>query len=225
MHHIDHEQLMLCISNGYTSLHRDRYSIYPIDIDIYNIDINVASTAGPPQGHRGGEAGYTTHPPATQKQTIPQTRATPQPSTTGPQGGGIPTIHHAWGGGLRRCTIYIYIISLKASFTSLLISSGTLRQLYLGVLWLYTRESWLPHVIGALAGKEQGPKLRLSFRRCHAQLGRSRRGRLWFQEALQSTCGTPLCTDSKCFYDLSHSKLRRRPRPPHSKQLTSRSKR
>jgi len=29
---------------------------------------------------------------------------------------------------------------------------GSLRQLYLGVLWLYTRESWLPHVVDAVAG-------------------------------------------------------------------------
>lgn len=29
---------------------------------------------------------------------------------------------------------------------------GSLRQLYLGVLWLYTRESWLPHVMDAVAG-------------------------------------------------------------------------
>ena len=80
MHHIDHEQSMLCISHGYTSLHRDRYSIYPIDIDIYiyNIDINIASTAGPPQGHRRGG------------------------------GRGIPTIHHAWGGGCDAVP-YIYI--------------------------------------------------------------------------------------------------------------------
>ncbi|CAK9064775.1 unnamed protein product [Durusdinium trenchii] len=28
---------------------------------------------------------------------------------------------------------------------------GSLRQLYLGVLWLYTRESWLPHIIDAIA--------------------------------------------------------------------------
>ena len=28
---------------------------------------------------------------------------------------------------------------------------GSLRQLYLGVLWLYTRESWLPHVVDAMA--------------------------------------------------------------------------
>eukprot|EP00435_Cladocopium_sp_Y103_P024136 s167_g5.t3 len=29
---------------------------------------------------------------------------------------------------------------------------GSLRQLFLGVLWLYTRESWLPHVMDAVAG-------------------------------------------------------------------------
>ena len=55
---------MHCISHGYTSLHRGRYSIYPIDIDIYNIDINIASTAGPPQGYRGGGGVY---PPYTMR--------------------------------------------------------------------------------------------------------------------------------------------------------------
>ena len=40
------------------------YIIYPIDIDIYNIDINIASTAGPPQAHRGGGGVY---PPYTMR--------------------------------------------------------------------------------------------------------------------------------------------------------------
>ena len=121
MHHIDHEQLMLCISHGYcTSLQRDRYSIYPIDIDIYNIDINIACTAGPPQGHGGGEAGYTTHPPATHKQTIPP----PQPSTTGPQGGGggvYPpyTMRGGGGWGSRPCTIHIYVYISRIGLTAL----------------------------------------------------------------------------------------------------------
>ncbi|CAE7201169.1 unnamed protein product, partial [Symbiodinium pilosum] len=35
---------------------------------------------------------------------------------------------------------------------------GSAQQLYLGILWLYTRESWLPHVIEALAGfLREGP--------------------------------------------------------------------
>ena len=64
-----------------------------------------------PQGHHratGGEAGYTTHPPATQKQTTPQTRATPQPSTTGPQGGGgvYPPYTMRGGGGVGVATLY-----------------------------------------------------------------------------------------------------------------------
>ncbi|CAJ1416411.1 unnamed protein product, partial [Effrenium voratum] len=33
---------------------------------------------------------------------------------------------------------------------------GSLQQLYLGVLWLYTRESWLPHVLEAIAGALRG---------------------------------------------------------------------
>ena len=72
-----------------------------------------------PQGHHratGGEAGYTAHPPATQKQTILETLATPQPSTTGPQGGGgvYPpyTMRGVGGWGLRPCTIHIYIYVL-----------------------------------------------------------------------------------------------------------------
>ena len=59
--------------------------------------------------------------------------------------------------------IYIYICTYRKSFVFFLHFSawififylplpGSLRQLYLGVLWLYTRESWLPHVLDAVAG-------------------------------------------------------------------------
>ena len=88
------------------------YIIYPIDIDIYNIDINIASTAGPPQGHRGGGGVHNTPTSNTEANnpTDPGNTTTQHHRPTGGGGRGIPTIHHAWGGwGLRRCTIYIYI--------------------------------------------------------------------------------------------------------------------
>lgn len=57
--------------------------------------------------------------------------------------------------------IYAHIGSLLFEFLHFsclelhfkLASPGSLRQLYLGVLWLYTRESWLPHVLDAVAGR------------------------------------------------------------------------
>ncbi|CAE7650858.1 unnamed protein product [Symbiodinium sp. CCMP2456] len=38
---------------------------------------------------------------------------------------------------------------------------GNLQQIYLGILWLFTRESWLPHIMEALAGflRESSPEV------------------------------------------------------------------
>ena len=120
MHHIDHEQLMLCllcISHGYcTSLQRDRYCIYPIDIDIYNIDINIASTAGPPQGHRGGGGVHNTPTSNTEANnpTDPGNTTTQHHRATGGGGGVYPPYTMRGGGwGWRPCTISIYILFIK----------------------------------------------------------------------------------------------------------------
>ena len=58
---LDHEQLMLCISHGYTSLHRHRYSIYPIDIDTHEQHRSKQSHRPGQQGHRGGRGTPTIH--------------------------------------------------------------------------------------------------------------------------------------------------------------------
>ena len=68
------------------------------------------STAGPPQGRRGGGGVHNTPTSNTEAKT-PQTRATPQPSTTGPRGGGGPgyTHHTPCVGGGGGCDLGPYI--------------------------------------------------------------------------------------------------------------------
>ena len=87
------------------------YIIYPIDTDIYNIDINIASTAGPPQGHRGGGGVHNTPTSNTEANnpTDPGNTTTQHHRPT-QGGGGVYPPYTMRGGGVGVATLYhIYV--------------------------------------------------------------------------------------------------------------------